>query len=151
MKAKSFFLIALLFIMAMLLYFFINPSYERSLEAKFYYETGMYEKAYKLAKEAFELDPYNKMAVTIMTQSQYALRYVRYIQNAKKYIRQIEQMLQDGEVDDKKRAKIRTIASIMVESYKKLAPSVVVDKTLIKEAKSYYEQFSRLLEKAHKF
>ena len=151
MKAKSFFLIALLFIMAMLLYFFINPSYERSLEAKFYYETGMYEKAYKLAKEAFELDPYNKMAVTIMTQSQYALRYVRYIQNAKKYIRQIEQMLQEGEVDDKKRAKIRTIASIMVESYKKLAPSVVVDKTLIKEAKSYYEQFSRLLEKAHKF
>ena len=135
----------------MLLYFFINPSYERSLEAKFYYETGMYEKAYKLAKEAFELDPYNKMAVTIMTQSQYALRYVRYIQNAKKYIRQIEQMLQEGEVDDKKRAKIRTIASIMVESYKKLAPSVVVDKTLIKEAKSYYEQFSRLLEKAHKF
>ena len=151
MKAKSFFLVALLFIMAMLLYFFINPSYERSLEAKFYYETGMYEKAYKLAKEAFELDPYNKMAVTIMTQSQYALRYVRYIQNAKKYIRQIEQMLQEGEVDDKKRAKIRTIASIMVESYKKLAPSVVVDKTLIKEAKSYYEQFSRLLEKAHKF
>ncbi len=151
MKAKSFFLIALLFIMSMLLYFFINPSYERSLEAKFYYETGMYEKAYKLAKEAFELDPYNKMAVTIMTQSQYALRYVRYIQNAKKYIRQIEQMLQEGEVDDKKRAKIRTIASIMVESYKKLAPSVVVDKTLIKEAKSYYEQFSRLLEKAHKF
>ncbi len=151
MKAKSFFLIALLFIMAMLLYFFINPSYERSLEAKFYYETGMYEKAYKLAKEAFELDPYNKMAVTIMTQSQYALRYVRYIQNAKKYIRKIEQMLQEGEVDDKKRAKIRTIASIMVESYKKLAPSVVVDKTLIKEAKSYYEQFSRLLEKAHKF
>ena len=149
MKTKSFFLIALLFIASMLLYFFINPSYERSLEAKFYYETGAYEKAYRLAKEAFKLDPYNKMAATIMTQSQYALRYVRYIKNAKKYIRKIEQMLDSGEIDEAKRAKIRTIASIMVQSYKKLAPSVVVDETLIKEAKSYYEQFSRLLEKAH--
>ena len=150
MKAKSFFLIALLFISAMMLYFWFNPSYEHSLEAKFYYETGEYDKAYRLAKEAFSIDPYNKMAATIMTQSQYALRYVRYIEDAKRYIKEIEAIVQEGEIDESKRAKIRTIADIMIKSYKKLAPSVVVDKKLIQKAKEYYDKFTQLLQKAHR-
>ncbi len=150
MKAKSFFLIAFGFIAAMMLYFFTHPSYEKSLEAKFYYETGDYKEAYKLAKEAFKLDPYNKMAATIMTQSQYALRYVNYIQDAKRYIEEIEALVKDGEIDEAKRAKIRTIAEIMVETYKKLAPSVFVDEELIKEAKEYYDKFEQLLQKARK-
>ena len=150
MKAKSFFLVALLFILAMVLYFFVNPSYERSLEAKFYYETGEYKKAYQLAKEAFEIDSYNKMAATIMTQSQYALRYVDYIEDAKRYIHEIETLMQDGTIDDAERAKIRTIATIMVEAHKKLAPSVVVDKALIQEAKEYHAKFEKLLQKARR-
>ena len=150
MKAKSFFLIAFLFIAAMILYFTLHPSYERSLEAKFYYETGEYDKAYTLAKEAFDLDPYNKMAATVMTQSQYALRYVNYIEDAKRYIKEIEALLQEGPIDEAKRAKIRTIADIMVEAYSKLAPSVVVYEELIKEAKEYHDKFEKLLQKAHR-
>ena len=150
MKAKSFFLIAFLFIAAMLLYFTLHPSYERSLEAKFYYETGEYDKAYTLAKEAFELDPYNKMAATVMTQSQFALRYVNYIKDAKRYIKEIEALVQEGPIDEAKRAKIRTIADIMVEAYNKLAPSVVVDEELIKEAKEYHDKFEKLLQKARR-
>ena len=148
MGFKSFLSVAFVFLASMGLYFLINPSYERSLEAKFYFETGNYEEAYDLAKEAFEIDPYNKMASTIMTQSQYALRYVRYIEDAKRYIKEIEKMVQE-ELDGAKRAKIRTIAAIMVEGYDKLAPSVVVDKALIKEAKYYYERFQKILQKAH--
>ncbi len=150
MKAKSFLLLALVFIISMLLYFLLNPSYERSLEAKYYYETGNFKEAFKLAKEAFELDPYNKMAATIMTQSQYALKYVNYIQDAKRYIKEIEALGADGVIDDKERAKIRTIAKIMIDAYKKLAPSVVVDKALIQEAEEYHEKFKQLLQKAHR-
>ncbi len=150
MRAKSFFLIAFSFIAAMVLYFSVHPSYERSLEAKFYFETGEYKQAYRLAKEAFELDPYNKMAATVMTQSQYALRYVNYIEDAKRYIKEIETLVQDGSIDDAKRAKIRTIADIMVEAYNKLAPSVIVDEELIKEAKEYHDKFEKLLQKARR-
>ena len=150
MKAKSFFLVAFVFIAAMVLYFTLHPSYEKSLEAKFYYETGDYKQAYNLAKEAFELDPYNKMAATIMTQSQYSLRYVNYIEDAKRYIKEIQKMVEDGDIDETKRAKIRTIADIMVEAYSKLAPSVVVEKELIKEAKEYHDKFEKLLQKAHR-
>ncbi|SFV52466.1 hypothetical protein MNB_SM-7-1260 [hydrothermal vent metagenome] len=149
MKARSFFLIAFLFIAIMLLYFFLHPSYEKSLEAKFYYETSNYKEAYRVAKEAFELDRYNKMAATIMTQSRYSLRYVNYINDAKKYIKQIQLLIKDGKIDEAKRAKIRTIADIMVKAYNKLAPSVVVDKELIKEAKEYHEKFKQLYQKAH--
>ncbi len=150
MKVKSFFLVAFIFIAAMVLYFGFHPSYEKSLEAKFYYETGNYKQAYSLAKEAFELDPYNKMAATVMTQSQYSLRYVNYIEDAKRYIKEIQKLVEDGEIDETKRAKIRTIADIMVEAYNKLAPSVVVEKELIKEAKEYHDKFEKLLQKAHR-
>ena len=150
MKTKSFFLVAFAFIAAMVLYFSLHPSYEKSLEAKFYYETENYKEAYTLAKEAFELDPYNKMAATIMTQSQYSLRYVNYIDDAKRYIKEIESLVSEGEIDDAKRAKIRTMADIMIKAYDKLAPSVVVDKELIKEAKEYHDKFAKLLQKAHR-
>ena len=150
MNAKSFFLIAFGFIAAMVLYFSINPSYEKSLEAKFYFETGNYKQAYALAKEAFKIDPYNKMAATVMTQSQYALRYVKYIEDAKRYIKEIDALIQDGEIDEAERAKIRTIADIMVEAYSRLAPSVVVDEELIKEAKEYHDKFEKLLQKARR-
>ena len=134
----------------MVLYFTLHPSYEKSLEAKFFYETGEYDRAYSLAKEAFKLDSYNKMASTIMTQSQYALEYVHYIQDAKHYIKEIEDLVNNEPIDEAKRAKIRTIADIMVKSYSKLVPSVAVDKELINEAKEYYAKFKTLLQKAHR-
>jgi tRNA U34 5-carboxymethylaminomethyl modifying enzyme MnmG/GidA len=145
---KSFFIFAILVITAMVVYFSINPSYEKSLEAKYYYETSDYKIAYKLSKEAFKIDPYNKMASTIMTQSQLALKYVRYIEDAKNYIKEIENLTNDGYLDDADRAKIRTISKIMIDSYKKLTPSVVIEENLKKEAKAYYEKFNNLLQKA---
>jgi tetratricopeptide (TPR) repeat protein len=150
MKVKSFFFFAILVLVGMGVYFIVNPSYERSLEAKYFYETKKFEKAYSLAKEAFELDPYNKMASTIMTQSQYSLKYVHYIEDAKKYIKQIENIVNDADgITQSDRAKIRTMAKIMIDAYKKLAPSVVVDPLLIQESQEYYEKFKTLLQKAH--
>lgn len=146
---KSFFLVALVFVVSMLIYFNIHPSYEKSLEAKYYFETGDYKEAYERAKEAFEINPYNKMAATIMTQSQYALHYVIYIDNAKRYIKEMEKLVQE-DITEAKRAKIRTISAIMIDSYKKLVPSVAIDKRLIEEAKEYYGKFQKLQKKARK-
>ncbi len=150
MNVKSFFFIAFGIIFAMTVYFITNPSYEKSLEAKFYYETGDFKQAYQLSKEAFELNNYNKMAATVMTQSQYSLKYVNYINDAKHYIHDIERIVQDPNITSKDRAKIRTISKIMIDQYKKLAPSVVVDQNLIKEAEEYYEKFEILFQKAHR-
>jgi tetratricopeptide (TPR) repeat protein len=148
MKTKLFFpLLALGFVLAMAIYFILNPSYQKSLEAKFYYETGNYKEAYRLANEAFSMDIYNRMASTIMTQSQTSMKYEAYIKEAKEYLAKINEIVSKDSVSESDRAKIRMMSQIMVESYKKLAPSVVTDEKLVKEAREYYKNFEQLLEK----
>jgi tetratricopeptide (TPR) repeat protein len=148
MKAKFLFpFLALLFLLSMFIYFLVNPSYQKSLEAKFFFELGNYQKAYTLANEAFSLDVYNKMAATVMAQSKTSLKYKNYIEEAKRYLQEINEIVQQESISSAQRAKIRTMSKIMVDSYKKLAPSVVTDKELIVQAQRYYENFEKLLEK----
>jgi tetratricopeptide (TPR) repeat protein len=148
MKAK---IISLLFafgiILLMALYFLINPSYEKSLEAKYYFETGDYTKAYELANQAFSMDLYNRMASTIMVQSQTSMKYQKYINQAKKYLDEINKLVSKDTLSDADRAKIKMMSEIMVDSYVKLAPSVITNKALVEEASSYYKNFEKILEK----
>lgn len=132
-------------------YFLIHPSYEKSLKAKYYYEIGDYKEAYSMAKEAFSLDVYNRMAATIMTQSQTSLKYVSYIQDAKKYMKNIDEIAGHENISDADKAKIRLICNIMLSAYIKLAPSVITDDELVEEAARYNDKFEKLLEKVNKY
>ena len=148
MKAKLLFpLLAFGFIFVMAVYFLLNPSYQKSLEAKFYYEIGNYKEAYSLANEAFSMDVYNRMASTIMAQSKTSMKYESYIHQAKEYLAQINEIVAQESISDADKAKIRIMCQIMVESYKKLAASVVTDAKLVDEARDYYKNFEQLLEK----
>lgn len=148
MNIKSLFIFLALFIVSfMVLFFLTNPSYEKSLEAKYHYEMGDYNEAYKLANEAFALDVYNRMASTIMAQSKTSMKYEKYIKEAKSYLREINDIVANNTIDDAQRSKIKLMSQIMVEGYVKLAPSVVTDRALIDEAAKYHEQFEKILEK----
>jgi len=126
--------------------FLLSPSYQKSIEAKYYYETGSYKTAYTLANEAFSMDVYNRMASTIMAQSKTSLKYVAYLNDAKKYMKDIDTMAEEGSITDSQRAKIKMMCTIMIESYPKLAPSVITDKTLVKDAQKYFNKFEKLFE-----
>ena len=130
-------------------YFLVNPSYQKSIQAKYYYETGEYKEAYALANEAFSMDVYNRMASTIMAQSTTSLKYVKYIDTAKEYMVKINEIAKKESVTDADKAKIRIMCSIMIDSYVKLAPSVITDKDLVKNAATYYKNFEQLLEKVN--
>ncbi len=148
MKTRYLFpLIAFTLVAVMALYFLLNPSYERSIEAKYHYEMGEYKEAYELANEAFSMDVYNRMAATIMAQSKTSLKYVDYINQAKEYLSQINEIATHDSISDAQRAKMKLMSEIMVDSYVKLAPSVITDKDLVKEAKKYHDDFEILLEK----
>ena len=148
MKAKILFpLIALGLIVVMAIYFLLNPSYEKSLEAKYYYEIGQYQKAYELANEAFSMDLYNRMASTIMAQSKTSMKYQKYVNDAKKYLREINEIVAKDNISAADRAKIKIMSEIMVDAYVKLAPSVITDKALVQEAARYYKNFEQILEK----
>ena len=134
-------------ILVMGIYFLINPSYERSIEAKYYYETGDYKEAYTLAQEAFSLDVYNRMASTIMAQSRTSLKYVEYIEEAKSYMLQVNEIAQKDLITKADRARMRIMSEIIVKSYVKLAPSIITDTELVEEAAKQHKNFKILLEK----
>ncbi len=130
-------------------YFLFNPSYEKSIQAKYYYETGEYKEAYTLAKEAFSLDLYNRMASTIMAQSKTSLKYVSYIEDSKKYMKQIDEIAKSDIISDSHKAKMKMICEIMISRYIKLAPSVITDNDLVKDSAKYNSMFEKLLEKVN--
>ena len=151
MNSKYFFPItAFVLVLIMVIYFLSHPSYEKSLEAKYYYEMGDYNKAYKSANEAFSMDLYNRMAATVMAQSKTALKYVKYIDEAKKYMLDINEIANKTTISDADRAKIKMMSEIVVDSYTKLAPSVMTNKSLVNEAKKYHDNFEKLLEKVNR-
>ena len=151
MKSKLLFpFIAFVTILIMALYFYINPSYEKSIQAKYYYEMSQYKKAYTLAKEAFSLDIYNRMASTIMAQSKTSLKYVSYIDDAKQYMIDINKLAENETITDANKAKVKLICEIMISSYIKLAPSVITNQQLITDAQKYHHIFETLLEKITK-
>jgi len=133
----------------MSMYFYTHPSYQKSLQAKYYYEIGDYNEAYALAKEAFGLDLYNRMAATVMAGSTTSLKYVKYINDGKKYMEDIGDIVTHDVISNADKAKIRLVCEIMLASYVKLAPSVVTDEALVIEAAKYYSKFKKLLEKVN--
>jgi len=147
MKSKFLFpSLAVLFLVIMGLFFLINPSYEKSIQAKYYYDTGNYKEAYKLANEAFSADVYNRMAATIMAQSKTSMKYQKYIQQAKKYMQQINVIAAKDSISDADKARMKLMSEVMTDSYVKLAPSVITDKDLVAEAAKYHDDFEKLLE-----
>ena len=143
--------VAAVLLLIMGAYFLINPSYEKSLKAKYYYEIGEYREAYSLAKEAFSIDVYNRMAATIMAQSNTSLKYVRYIEDAQKYMKEIDFIAEHKEISSADKAKIRLMCEIMLSAYIKLAPSVITDDALVAQAAKYHDKFEKLLEKVNKY
>ena len=139
--------IAALLLLSMGTYFVVNPSYRKSIEAKYHFEVGEYKEAYVLANEAFSEDVYNRMASTIMAQSKTSLKYVAYIEDGKKYMKEINEIAKGDSISDASKAKIKIMSMIMVESYPKLAPSIITDKELVTQAAQYFKNFEQLLEK----
>ena len=148
MRTKYLFpLIAFSLVIIMGITFTVNPSYSKSIEAKYYFEMGEYDQAYALASEAFGLDIYNRMAATIMAQSKTSLKYVKYIDQAKSYLKEINEIATHEALSPSDRARIKLMSEIVVDAYVKLAPSVITDKALVEEAAQYYNKFEKLLAK----
>ena len=123
---------------------FFHPSYQKSIESRYLYAIGEYDQAYLLAKESFSLDPYNRMASTIMAQSQMSLKYVHYNADAKSYKKEIHRIAGQPKITPQERTKIRMMTKIMIDAYARLGSSVVVEQELIDEAHGHYEQFKNL-------
>ncbi len=139
----------IIFILGVVIYIFgFTDSYKLSLEAKVKYMAGDYKKARELAREAFELDPYNKMAFSIVAQSKIASKMQDYILNSKKYIKRVEEISLKNNFTDSDKIRIKYYCEIMIAKYKKLNPTVMTDKELYNTCTKQYEKFKKIHEES---
>jgi tetratricopeptide (TPR) repeat protein len=150
MQFKNIFTIisAILVIGVMIFYFALSSSYQKSASAKVYYYLSEYDNAYRVAKEAYELDIYNRMAFSIMTQSELALRYLSFIDEANKYYTDINSMINSQSFIDKgDKYKIKMMTDIIIDKFQRLKPTRITDDELVKEAEKIYKEFTLINEK----
>jgi len=121
-----------------------------SFEARYYYETGNYKKAYELAKKAYILNPYNKMAFTIKTQSQIALSWQNFIEDFNKFFDKIQKIANKEKITKKDKLRIKIMLEILISEYKTLKLSLLIPKKLKKEAKEKYQKARELYERLFK-
>jgi len=121
-----------------------------SLEAKYYYEIGNYKKAYELAKKAYILNPYNRMAFTIKTQSQIAQNWQNFIDDFDKFFDKIQEIANKENITKKDRLRIKIMLEILISEYKTLKPSLLIPQKLKKEAKEKYQKARELYERLFK-
>lgn len=143
-RYKNWALITLLLIILMGSYFAFNPSYEKSIEAKFHFSIGNYEKAYTLSAEAYKIEPYNRMAHSVMVHSKYALRYVHYNTQAQEYLKAISSYANQDKISLSEQMRIKMMCEIMIDKHEKMQPTILIDKDLVEESREYYEKFIEL-------
>ena len=122
----------------------LSPSYKNALGAKFYYEMGDYETAYTLSKSAYHKDIYNKLAHTVMVQSEISQKYALYIARSNSYLENIQKISKSGKVSKVNLDKIRMMCDIAVSDYAELKPSNLTDSDLQEEAKRIKDKFLTL-------
>jgi len=143
-------ILALSLLAAMAVFALTNPSYEKAFEARWYYFMGNYDEAYKVAKEAYELDPYNRMAFTVMTQTEVAKRYLDYIREGERYLELIEDTANHPPIGEADKVRIKMMCEIMIGRYERLSPTKLTDKELVERAEEIYGKFKSLYESLFK-
>ena len=140
--------IVILFVVLVAIYLFgFTESYKTSLKAKWKYFEGEYKEANRLAKEAFDLDPYNRMAIGVLAQSKISVAFVEYIEDAKRYLREIEQMSKRADFSKAQKTKIKMMCEVMIGRYQKLNPTVMTESDLKEEATRYYKRFQKIYDR----
>jgi tetratricopeptide (TPR) repeat protein len=120
------------------------------LEAKYYFEMGDYTKAEKLAKEAYLLDPYNRMAFSILTQSKIAKSWENFNKDFEKYFKRIKEISNKEVISDKDKERIKIMLEILLDEHKNLKPSLLLPKKLKEKTKQNYEKVKEIYERVFK-
>jgi tetratricopeptide (TPR) repeat protein len=148
MKAYKILFNSVLVIVALMALFFFgfSESYKLSLEAKMKYILGEYDEARVIAKEAFDLDPYNRMAISILSQSKISAQMADYVKDSKKYLDKIEKITKKSDFSYQDKIKIKMMCEVMIGRYSKLNPTVMTDKALYKSCTKNYQNFKKIYE-----
>jgi len=86
------------------------------------------------------------MAFSIYTQSQIAKEWQNFINDAKKYFKEIEKIANKENITKKDKLKIKMMLEILIDEYKNLKPSLLISKDLKEKAKKEYLKAKKIYE-----
>lgn len=121
LKTKIFFiLLVFVSIIAIYFYYLFDKSYMLSLEAKKLYTAGNYRDAMELAGKAYELNQYNRMAFTVLVQSEESLKWKKYIAQTEGYLAFAEAVSQKEGITKGDLTRIKMICEVSIADFEKL-------------------------------
>ncbi|HIP47193.1 MAG TPA: hypothetical protein EYG95_06505 [Campylobacterales bacterium] len=133
-------------IMITLFFFGFSDSYKLSLQAKVKYMSGEFAEARVMAKEAFDLDPYNRMAISVLAQSKISAEMADYVKDGKHYLAKIEKITIKKDFTYQDKIKIKMMCEVMIGRYVKLNPTVLTDEDLYTSCTKTYQNFKKIYE-----
>ena len=86
------------------------------------------------------------MAFSIYTQSQIAKEWQNFINDAKKYFKEIEKIANKENITKKDKLKIKMMLEILIDEYKNLKPSLLISESLKEKAKKEYLKAKKIYE-----
>ncbi len=89
------------------------------------------------------------MAFTVKTQSKIAEEWADFLKDANKYFEKIKKIANKPNLTDKERLKVKMMLEILMDEYKNLKPSLLIDKNLKSKAKEEYEKAKGIYEKVY--
>jgi len=152
MKAAiSFILFIIAVVLSIYFYYILNDSYMISKEAKAYYEKGEFKESYELAKRAYKLDNYNRQAFTLMVHSKESMRWVKFINESRKFLEYMQKIADKDEIKNDELARIKMMSEITMQKYKKLnQKNRLIDDSLKIKATKFYKEIKEVYEKLFK-
>jgi len=146
------FIVFIFFLISVFIFFNLNPSYQKSYEAKFLYFNKNYTEALALADEAYSLNHYNKMAFTIITQSENNIKYQNYIDDANNYYDTIDNLVSSKVLSDENRIRIIMMCKIIISDYEHIIKfkTRFTDDDLIADATQMRDKFIIILKNIEK-
>lgn len=142
LKTKiGFILLLMILAIAVYFYYIFDKSYILSAEAKKYYQAGDFKEASELAQKAYDLNIYNRMAFTVLVQSQESMKWKKYIGETSKYLAFIESVSYKEEIPKSDLIRIKMICEISIANHEKLnQKNMMIDTVLKKEANGLHRQ-----------
>ncbi|WP_273212188.1 hypothetical protein [Helicobacter rodentium] len=132
-------------------YFYFSTSYSLSREAKKEFAKGNFEESYNLAEQALEVDPYNRSALGISSQSKQRLNIQKLLQKTEQNYEQALRILKQGSLSPQEFLQLRWIVEEFNKEYRSVLmlnnPSEMEEKQL-KQYQGWFLQLENRLKEA---
>jgi tetratricopeptide (TPR) repeat protein len=148
MSKKLVLIIPILLLLGTTALLLFNTSYQKSIYANYLLFEEDYDEALRVARESYTLDPYNKMAKSVMTKASAHKAYSTYVKLASEYLDKIVQIANQSPITPAQRVEAKLMSEVAIDRYEILTKTHYIEGELKDRAKKLYEKFKEIYKNA---